>query len=380
MDNSLYGPLELLIIQGSPFCNINCSYCYLPNRSDNSKLSLETVEAIFTNLFSTDIVRKDFTLCWHAGEPLTVSKEFYREAISLANAKNNTRYTIRNNVQTNATLINQEWCDFFKEFDFKVSVSIDGPDFINDRNRVNRKGDGTFKKVIEGVNFLKKNNIDFSVISVITDFTLDYADEFYSFFKSLNPLSVGLNVEEIENFNIKSSLFNSERILIRYKDFIDKLFQLYYTDNEVNFYFREFAQLENFVFKKNKFMTGFGQQTTPYKIISVDVNGNFSTFSPELLNAKSKEHTNFSFGNVYSENFLDALKTSKFNSVYSEILNGVKKCKSECDYFTVCGGGTPSNKYSENGTFNSTVTNHCKFKFQGVFDVFFSNIENEVLG
>jgi uncharacterized protein len=379
MDNNLYGPLELLIIQGSPFCNINCSYCYLPNRSDNSKLSLETVEAIFTNLFSSDIVRKDFTLCWHAGEPLTVSKEFYREAISIANAKNNTRFTIRNNVQTNATLINQEWCDFFKEFDFKVSVSIDGPDFINDRNRVNRKGNGTFKKVIEGIKCLKKNNIDFSVISVITDFTLDYADEFYSFFKSLNPLSVGLNVEEIENYNTKSSLFNSEKVLTRYKDFIDKLFQLYYTDNEVNFYFREFAQLENFVFKKDKFMTGFGQQTTPYKIISIDVNGNFSTFSPELLNAKSKEHTNFSFGNVYFDNLIDALKTSKFNSVYSEILNGVKKCKSECDYFTVCGGGTPSNKYSENGSFNSTVTNHCKFKFQGVFDVFFSNIEKEVL-
>lgn len=212
MDNNLYGPLELLIIQGSPFCNINCSYCYLPNRIDNSKLSLETVEAIFTNLFSSDIVRKDFTLCWHAGEPLTVSKEFYREAISIANAKNNTRFTIRNNVQTNATLINQEWCDFFKEFDFKVSVSIDGPDFINDRNRVNRKGNGTFKKVIEGINCLKKNNIDFSVISVITDFTLDYADEFYSFFKSLNPLSVGLNVEEIENYNTKSSLFNSEKV------------------------------------------------------------------------------------------------------------------------------------------------------------------------
>ena len=192
-------------------------------------------------------------------------------------------------------------------------------------------------------------------------------------------MSVGLNVEEIENCNMKSSLFNSENILLRYKNFINKLFQLYYIDDEVDFYFREFAQLENFVFKKNKFMTGFGQQTTPYKIISIDVNGNFSTFSPELLNAKSKEYSDFAFGNVFSNNFIDALKTNKFISVYSDILNGIKKCKGECDYFTVCGGGTPSNKYSENGTFNSTVTNHCKFKFQGVFDVFFNNIEEEVL-
>ena len=58
MNNSFYGPLELLIIQGSPFCNINCSYCYLPNRNDSSKLSLETVEAIFNNLFSTILLDK----------------------------------------------------------------------------------------------------------------------------------------------------------------------------------------------------------------------------------------------------------------------------------------------------------------------------------
>lgn len=156
MENDFYGPLELLIIQGSPFCNINCSYCYLPNRTDNSKLSLKTVEEIFTNLFATDIVRQDFTLCWHAGEPLTVNKSFYRNAISIANSKNNTKYKIRNNIQTNATLINQEWCDFFKEFDIKISISIDGPEFINDRSRVNRKGDGTFKNVMEGITHLKK--------------------------------------------------------------------------------------------------------------------------------------------------------------------------------------------------------------------------------
>jgi len=376
---NLYGPLELLIIQGSPFCNINCSYCYLPNRNDISKLSLTTIDAIFSNLFSTDIVRQDFTICWHAGEPLTVNKDFYRKAIAIANSKNNTNYQIRNNVQTNATLINQEWCDFFKELDFKVSVSIDGPEFINDRCRVNRKGQGTFAKTMKGIEYLKKNDIEFSVITVVTDFTLDYADDFFAFFKSLNPLSVGLNVEEIENFNVASTLFESENVFRRYHDFIGRLFELYYSDLSIDFYFREFAQLENFVFKKDKFMTGFGQQTVPYRIISVDVNGDFSTFSPELLNAKSKEHNNFAFGNVKHDNFLEVLASEKFKSIYTDILNGLMKCKKNCDYFSVCGGGTPSNKYAENGTFDSTETKHCKFKFQEVFDVFFENIEYEVL-
>jgi uncharacterized protein len=337
------------------------------------------VDMLFKKLFATDIVRQNFTVCWHAGEPLTVDKEFYRQAVSIANSHNNTSFIIRNNVQTNATLISQEWCDFFKELDFKVSVSIDGPEFIHDRNRVTRSGKGTFKKAFEGVELLKKNNIDFSVISVLTDFTLDYPKEFYNLFKELNPLSVGLNIEEVENFNTKSSLFNSADILERYKTFINELFYISYTDTDAKFFFREFAQLEKLVFTKDKFMSGFGQQTTPFKILAVDVNGNFSTFSPELLSAKSKEHTDFIFGNIYKDDLLDALTTDKFKSIYYEILLGIKKCKQECDYFSVCGGGTPSNKYSENGSFNSTVTNHCRFRFQALFDVFISNLESEII-
>jgi uncharacterized protein len=376
---SFYGPLELLILQGSPFCNINCSYCYLPNRSDNSKLSLETVDVLFKKLFNTDIVRQDFTLCWHAGEPLTVSKEFYRQAISIANRHNNTKYLIRNNLQTNATLITQEWCDFFQELNFKVSVSIDGPEFIHDMHRITRNGKGTFKSAMKGLELLKKNNIEFSVISVLTDFTLDYPKEFYNFFKELNPLSVGLNIEEIENVNTISSLFISTHILERYKNFIDKLFYLSYTDEKAKFFFREFAQLEKLVFTKDKFMNGFGQQTIPFRILAVDVNGSFATFSPELLSAKAKEYSDFTLGNIFSDNLLDTLKTEKFKSIYSEILFGIRKCKQECDYFSVCGGGTPSNKYSENGSFNSTMTNHCRFRFQALFDVFFENLESEIV-
>ena len=109
------------------------------------------------------------------------------------------------------------------------------------------------------------------------------------------------------------------------------------------------------------------------------MNGDFSTFSPELLNAKSKEYNNFAFGNVNHDNFLGVLTLEKFKSIYTDILNGLMKCKKNCDYFSVCGGGTPSNKYAENGTFDSTETKHCKFKFQEVFDVFFENIECEVL-
>jgi radical SAM protein with 4Fe4S-binding SPASM domain len=111
----------------------------------------------------------------------------------------------------------------------------------------------------------------------------------------------------------------------------------------------------------------------------VMASGNYSTFSPELLNAESKKYDGFTIGNVHTENFLDALLSEKFSRIYSDILKGIILCKKECKYFSVCGGGTPSNKYSENGTFDSSETNYCRFKFQKLFDIFLNNVETAVL-
>ena len=77
------GPLELLVIQPTPFCNINCSYCYLPDRQNTRKMSLETLEQTFAWVFSSGLVRQPFTLLWHAGEPMVVPAAFYEQAAEL---------------------------------------------------------------------------------------------------------------------------------------------------------------------------------------------------------------------------------------------------------------------------------------------------------
>ena len=73
------------------------------------------------------------------------------------------------------------------------------------------------------------------------------------------------------------------------------------------------------------------------------------------------------------------MQNEKLNTIYKDILKGINLCKESCDYFSVCGGGTPSNKYSENGTFISTETKHCILKFQKMFDVFLGNLETQLI-
>ena len=86
------GPLELLVIQPTPFCNIDCSYCYLPDRRNTRKITLETLEQTFAWAFRSGLVRQPFTLLWHAGEPMVLPASFYEQATDLLERCNDSRF------------------------------------------------------------------------------------------------------------------------------------------------------------------------------------------------------------------------------------------------------------------------------------------------
>src|SRR5271166_1306962 len=99
----LPGPLELLVLQATPFCNIDCSYCYLPDRKSTKRMTLETLEQAFAWVFSCGLARQPFTLLWHAGEPLVVPLSFYQDAIRLLEKYNREGVPVHHSFQTNAT-------------------------------------------------------------------------------------------------------------------------------------------------------------------------------------------------------------------------------------------------------------------------------------
>src|SRR5688572_5057298 len=126
MTNAAVGPLELLVIQPTPFCNINCSYCYLPDRQNARKMSFPTLEQTFAWAFSSGLVRGPFTLLWHAGEPLVMPPAFYDRAAELLAAHDPDGALVTQSFQTNATLIDAEWCALIRRHNIRVGVSVDG--------------------------------------------------------------------------------------------------------------------------------------------------------------------------------------------------------------------------------------------------------------
>jgi uncharacterized protein len=112
--------------------------------------------------------------------------------------------------------------------------------------------------------------------------------------------------------------------------------------------------------------------------VSVDVEGNYSTFSPELLTMSHPRYGHFTFGNIHRDPVVSILDSSHFRWVHREIEAGLGRCRTTCEYFGLCGGGAPSNKAFENETFDSAETTYCRLAKKAVIDVVLPTIENEL--
>lgn len=376
--------VDLLVIQTTPFCNINCSYCYLPERSNPQKITLATVDRIIDRLLEDKLLPDAFTVVFHSGEPMVPGVKFYEPILELFRSRlSPLGISVRFSIQTNGTLIDDEWCQLIKKFEINIGVSIDGPQFINDNNRLSRNGKSTFDQVIKGIECLQKHDIKYHGIAVISEASLDHAYEIFDFFYNNGFYSLGLNIEEEEGINQKSSLYNYDSSY-RIRSFYTQVFELFLQSDQ-HMAIREFNRAMNMMLRKSNSIPDIrmldisSHQLSAMSIISVDYQGNFSTYSPELIGQKAPKYNDFIFGNVSQSGFKEPVYNSLLQELDNEIKAGIQSCKESCDYFSICGGGAPANKYYENGSFSSTETKYCKFQIQIPADITLQYLENQVL-
>jgi uncharacterized protein len=373
--SDLPGPLELLVLQPTPFCNIDCSYCYLPNRQSTSRMSRDTLERAIQWVFSSGLVRDPFTVLWHAGEPLVVPVSFYEDAFQLIEKHNPLGVTVHQSFQTNATLIDADWCEFIRRRGIYIGVSVDGPAFLHDRHRRTRQGKGTMDRVLRGIHLLNEYEIPFFALTVLTADSLYYPDELLDFYQSLQISQIAFNVEEIEGPNKTSSLLGVQ-MKERFHRFFERFVDLAYAA-EPPMKVREFETSAG-ALRNIRYGPGSRtQENKPWAIVNVDCEGNFSTFSPELLGLSSPRHGSFALGNVAQDRLEDVIATERFQHLEAEIAHGVELCRQSCPHFTFCGGGAPGNKFFENGTFASTETLFCRLHKKVCLDVTLDRLEQQ---
>jgi len=377
------GPVRLLVIQPTPFCNLDCDYCYLPDRGDRRRVSFAVLEAAVERVLESPWFEGEFTLLWHAGEPLTMPIAFYDEATDrirrLLERRGLPPHTILQSLQTNATTIDAAWCDCFERNGMHVGVSMDGPAFLHDAHRVTRTGLPTHAAVMRGIGWLQRRGIPFQVICVLTAEALDHAAAMADFFLEHGIRDVGFNMEETEGSNARSSLEadGGERLALeaRYHAFLAVFWERCQADPE-GLRIREFDGVTSLACSGDRL--SFTDMNRPFAIVNVDVQGNVSTFDPELLSVSTAAYGDFSFGNVLSHSLEQLAATEKFRRVHGEIAAGVELCRRSCEYFGLCGGGAGSNKYWEHGRFDVSATQHCRYRIQLVADVVVAGMEREL--
>ncbi|MCP9775388.1 GRRM system radical SAM/SPASM domain protein [Cyanobium sp. WAJ14-Wanaka] len=370
-----FGPLQLLVIQPTPYCNLDCDYCYLPNRSDRHRLPLELLDAALERVLESPYVGGDFTLLWHAGEPLTVPISFYDEATERIRRAEQAwaggPLRIHQSVQTNATLINDAWCDCFERNGISVGVSMDGPAFLHDVHRRTRTGLGTHAASLRGIGHLRRRGIHFQVIAVITEEALRYPDELFAFFVENGITNVAFNMEETEGENRVSTL-SRPHAEEAYQAFLRRFWELWQQHPE-SMRVREFDGICSLAAADARME--LTDMTHPFAIVNVDARGAISTFDPELLAVETDTYGDFVLGNVLKDSLVSIAATAKFQRIHRDMRAGLARCQQECPYFGLCGGGAGSNKYWEHGTFDCAETQACRYRIKLTADVVLDGLE-----
>ncbi|KUP95224.1 hypothetical protein AC529_18775 [Thermobifida cellulosilytica TB100] len=362
----------LVVLQPTTFCNLDCSYCYLPERHRTVKMRPEVLRAVCSGILSSSLVGDSVVFLWHLGEPLAMPREFYEEAFeTAARAAERHGRRVQHGFQTNATLLDGAWVDLIRRHRVGMGVSVDGPAFIHDRVRTTRRGGPTHAAVMRGVGLLQEAGIGFGAISVLTDFTLDHPEEFYDFFVDHGIREVGFNIDEIEGVNRTSSLGSADSTE-RYEEFLARLL--------------ERAEHHRGAVKIREVWTNTAAlayggadpvNTTnqPFHIFNVDHLGNVSTFCPELVTARAADGAGFAMGNLVDRPLDEMLEHPTFRGVRDEIAAGVQKCRETCDYWAFCGGGSPSNKFFETGRFDVAETRTCRVHKKATVDVLLRHLQ-----
>jgi uncharacterized protein len=226
---------------------------------------------------------------------------------------------------------------------------------------------------MRGIQWLQSQNIQFSTITVLTETALDYPDDIWRFFRNLGVTSLAFNLEDIEGENRSSSLF-AHTAPARVEAFFSRLLELRDHENS-NIQIREVdCLLEVIPGRRREFRR---MESVAASVINISWNGDVSTFSPELLGMKHKHFGDFVFGNVASATLDRLLGSPKLLAVANDIEAGVAQCRENCDYFCLCGGGAPSNKLFENGTFKSTETLACKLRIKSISNAVLEFLEHK---
>ncbi len=329
-------PVYVMLKPVGAICNLSCSYCYYTEKSKlysekNTILSEELLEQ-FTKQYLECQTMPQVLFTWHGGEALMRPLSFYKKALELQRKYAGGRI-IDNSIQTNGTLLTDEWCRFFKENNFLVGISIDGPQVFHDKYRRNRHGLPSFYKVMKGIELLKKHGVEYNAMAVVNDYNSNYPLEFYHFFKTIDCHYIQFTpiVERGDDNNLLPFSVTPEK----WGNFLCTLFDEWVREDVGNYYVQLFdATLANWV----------GQQPGLCSMAPTCGHAGVMEHNGDLFSCDHFVYPEYKLGNIRTKTLTEMMYSKEqlqFGANKKEKLPA--QC-TVCEYLFACNGECPKNR------------------------------------
>lgn len=327
------------IVKPTHICNLDCAYCYNDDMRDPIMREGTLVRMIEQTF---DYVRRHplFDSCsfiWHGGEPMVPGLKFYEKAVAIQQElAQGVRYA--NSIQTNGTLLNARWIEFFKANGFSISISVDGPRHLHDTYRLTHLGKGSFDQVMRGVRLAKDSGLDFGVCMVLSKATKDHGEELLAFFAEH-----GLHFNVVPMVKSGAARDRFDDIGLGQHDYADAWIELY--DAWLRLPPEKYVYCQDFVLITRAILQGHGAgcmhlANCSHYNVSVDPVGDVYACSSVSANDPCR------YGNIV-EHDLSTLLASEVASHWRN--RKVDPHCAQCRWQHVCHGGCPARAYKFHG-------------------------------
>ena len=349
-----------IFIQPTNSCNLACKYCYISRDIKTEIMDEQTIWNILEKFIclSED---KPIHLLWHGGEPLLVGLDFYKKAIEIE-SRFGGKSKFENSIQTNGTLLTEEFADFFKKYNFSMGLSLDGPKELNDKTRIYKTNKSTFYSVLSSIKILRERGIETNVIITLNKKNIRQTTQIYQFLKEhkisarFNPLvRAGRAVENYEELSISPEEFKEAKLNIFNRWFSDKEpIHLYcFEDMLKNILSRNYICECTFTDSCQKSFISIAPQGDVYPC------GEFSGIEK------------FRYGNINKNSLEDILSHPLRVNLLGREKN-IRDCDIDCEYQKLCHGGCMSNAYGSTGNIMD------KDPYCSAYKVLFKHIKSKI--
>jgi len=268
-------------------------------------------------------------IVWHGGEPCLAGKEFFQKALEIENELNHKKLIINNQIQTNGTLLNEDFVYFLKLTGFKVGVSFDGLPHIHNANRISRNGKGTYEGVLNGMRILKSKFGKFGTVMILTKKTLGFEKEIYCLFKDmgLNHIKINAYIPGGTGISYKDDLYLSPE---EYAKSMISFYNLWISDPTKGVEIEPLNDIVEGMFTGENISCSYSGACVS-KVLSIEPNGDVYPCG------RISDISRFKMGNINNDSIEAILNSSIRYEI--EMRSNKIKCRSTCKFFKICGGG-----------------------------------------